>query len=494
MSLLKMEYNLYAELKRMAGGQPISLFNEHGDFVEVEHGSSFKFLIPKGFYSSMSVKTNLQLETLTTTDNKITSINPTNAPKLYPLQRKVVSEVISNMRKMIELKRPLYITLHLACGFGKTITTCYLMATHGRKTVICVPNKMLIHQWKTQVEAVGLEHKISIDGVSSLLKDLKTQSPDVLIVVSRHLTNDAFCKYINKHYDLFILDESHTYNLMNNTAVTRFLAYYPPMICYFLTATPRPANRIYCNSVVNVAKLSDLKKTINVVDSFFEPYSTDNIRHMIKRLDGPSNKYHIYTEKLLSVDEPRNQLILNTLVEEFKSGSINRILVITKLREHMVFFYERLLDIFGSEIVFLGDAQNRRTPEIVKSIKELNRFIFVSTLFYSGTGLDIPSLDSLFICSAVINNMQIEQLLGRVCRETELLDRTVYVFPSTSIKEIKYTIGNFLQRIISLSVDKLGFKQESYRKHQESVTSSTCTPVSSREEHVLNKIFNSQNR
>ncbi|AUL80594.1 DNA helicase [Vaccinia virus] len=84
----------------------------------------------------------------------------------------------------------------------------------------------------------------------------------------------------------------------------------------------------------------------------------------------------------------------------------------------MVLFYKQLLDLFGPEVVFIGDAQNRRTPDMAKTIKELNRFIFVSTLFYSGTGLDIPSLDSLFICSAVINNMQIEQLLGRVCRGT----------------------------------------------------------------------------
>lgn len=125
----------------MTCGQPLSLFNEDGDFVEVEPGSSFKFLIPKGFYASPSVKTSLVFETLTTTDNKITSINPTNAPKLYPLQRKVVSEVVSNMRKMIESKRPLYITLHLACGFGKTITTCYLMATHGRKPSFAYPIK-----------------------------------------------------------------------------------------------------------------------------------------------------------------------------------------------------------------------------------------------------------------------------------------------------------------------------------------------------------------
>lgn len=53
-------------------------------------------------------------------------------------------------------------------------------------------------------------------------------------------------------------------------------------------------------------------------------------------------------------------------------------------------------------------------------------------------------------------------------------------------------IGNFVQRIISLSVDKLGFKQESYQKHQESEPASV--PTSSREERVLNRIFNSQNR
>ncbi|AUL80593.1 DNA helicase [Vaccinia virus] len=296
MSLLKMEYTLYAELKKMTCGHPLSLFIKDGDFVEVEPGSSFNFLIRKGFYASPSVKTRLVFETLTTTDIKITSFIPTNAPKLYPRQRKVVSEVVSNMRKMTESIRPLYITLHLACGFGNSITTCYLMATHGRKTVICVPNKMFIYQWKTQVEAVGLEHKISIDGVISLLKELKTQSPDGLKVISRHLTNDASCKYINKHYDLFILDESHTSNLMNNSAVRRFLACYPPMMCHFLTHTARPANRIYCNIIINIAKLSDLKKTIYAVVSSFEPYSTDNIRHMVKRLDGPSNKFHIYTE------------------------------------------------------------------------------------------------------------------------------------------------------------------------------------------------------
>ncbi|AEN03711.1 DNA helicase [Yokapox virus] len=478
MSLLKIDYNLYTELKSLTGNSIVNLFNENGEFGEVMV-SSFKYIIPNGLFSSMNIKTNLVFET--STCNKITNkVDSTKSPKLYPLQYKVVSFVFSTIRKLILEKRPIYITLHLSCGFGKTITTCHLIASHCRKTVICVPNKLLIHQWKTQVEAFGLDHVISIDGVTRLLKDkLSSNVPDILIIVSRHLTNDEFCKYINTHYDIFILDESHTYNLMNNTSVTKFLSYYPPKVCYFLTATPRQSNRIYNNNVINVIKLSNLKKILKIINSFFEPYSNDNIRQMVKKLDSVCNKYHVYTEKLLSIDKYRNNLIIDTVINDFNSGSINRILIVTKLRDHMIMFYEKLLDIFGSDIVFLGDAQNKNTPDIVKSIKELDRFIFVSTLFYSGTGLDIPSLDSLFISSAVINNIQIEQLFGRVCRETELLNRTVYVFPNTSIKEIKYTVGNFIQRIISLAIDKLGFIQD-------------CNP-SNRVEHALCKVFSGQN-
>ncbi|AST09531.1 DNA helicase; transcript release factor [NY_014 poxvirus] len=480
MSLLKMDYNLYSELKSLTNNNPVNLFNERGEFSEVVPGSSFKYIVPPGLFSSITIKTNLIFES--SSHNKITTgYDSSNAPTLYPLQRKVVSTVFSTIRKMISEKRPIYITLHLACGFGKTITTCHLISSHCRKTVICVPNKLLIHQWKVQVEAFGLDHVISVDGVTRLLKEkLSSNNPDVLIIVSRHLINDEFCKHIHKYYDVFILDESHTYNLMNNTAVTKFLAYYPPSICYFLTATPRQSNRIYNNNVINVIKLSNLKKTLKVIDNFFEPYSNDSIRQMVKKLDKVSNKYHVYTEKLLSIDTPRNNLIIDTVIKEFRSESINRVLIVTKLRDHMILFYKKLSEIFGTDIVFLGDAQNKSTPETVKSIKQLNRFIFISTLFYSGTGLDIPNLDSLFICSAVINNMQIEQLFGRVCRETEVLDRTAYVFPNTSIREIKYTVGNFIQRVISLATDKLGFTQEG----------NTCK---GRVEHALHKVFSEQN-
>ncbi|QDJ95100.1 DNA helicase [Hypsugopox virus] len=451
------DHKLFNELKKISREQTINLFDLNGKFTEVVSASICKFLIPIGlFSSSIPLKVPISL----TTNNIISNHENIILPKLYPLQKKVVNEVLSRMKKKIIEKRSLYMTLHLACGFGKTITSCYLIAVHKRKTIICVPNKMLINQWKNAISNINISYKISIDGVQKLLKELNNeQQYDVLIIVSRHLSNEQFCKYIYEKYDTFILDESHTYNLMNESTVTKFLTFYPPKICYFLTATPRRVNRIYCNDLINIEKVSDLTKKINVIENFFEPYYTDTIRQLIKKLTPEYNKYHMYTEKILCEDTPRNSLIITTITNAFKNNNINRVLIVTKLRKHMLLIYNKLLEIFNNDIIFLGDAKNKNTHEIVKQIKTMEKFIFISTTHYAGTGLDIPSLDSLVICSAVMNAMQMEQILGRICRDTELKNRSVYVFPNTSIREIKHSVGLYAQKLILLACEKLGFEK-----------------------------------
>ncbi|ASK51316.1 DNA helicase, transcript release factor [Eptesipox virus] len=452
------DHKLFNELKKISKEHTINLFNLDGKFTEIVSTSINKFLIPIGLYSSsIPIKDPI----INVTNNIINNYEYITLPTLYPLQKKVVTEVLTRMKKKISEKRSLYMTLHLACGFGKTITACYLMGIHKRKTIICVPNKMLINQWKSAVNNTNINYKISVDGVQKLLKELNKipNVYDVLIIVSRHLSNDEFCKYIYANYDMFILDESHTYNLMNESIMSKFLTYYPPKICYFLTATPRRVNRIYCNDIVNVAKVSDLTKKINIVENFFEPYYTDVIRSLIKKLTPEYNKYHMYTEKILCEDKPRNDLIITTIIHAFEKHDINRVLVITKLRKHMLLIYNKLLEKFGNKYIFLGDAKNKNTQDIVKQVKTMERFIFISTAHYSGTGLDIPSLDSLIICLAVMNTMQMEQILGRICRDTELKNRIVYIFPNTSIREIKHSVGMYAQRLILLACDKLGFEK-----------------------------------
>ncbi|AAN02678.1 putative DNA helicase transcriptional elongation factor [Lumpy skin disease virus] len=452
----EIDYKLYSQIKRIINDQQLFLFNDKKEFVEVEPKSMFKFILPIGLFSSESFP--LPSKIFAEKKNYIINLDAITLPNLYSLQKKVVFKVLSLMREKRLQGRPMYITLHLSCGFGKTITACYLMLKHKRKTVICLPNKMLASQWKTVIESTKLSYIISLDGVKKLMDKLKFENVDVLIIINRHLSNEDFCKKIYSDYDTFILDESHMYNLMNNSILTRFLTFYPPKICYFLTATPRKYNRLYCNEIVNILKITDMVKTIKVVEYFFENYSSVSIRKMLKRkLD--NDKYHIYTEKILSEDSPRNELILKTIFENFKNDIIKRTIVVTKLRSHMMLLYSELNKILGNELVFLGDAKNKSSYDVVKRIREKEKFIFVSTINYSGTGLDIPTLDSLILCNVVLNTIQVEQLFGRICRESDHQKRIVFLFPTTSIKEIRHLVGFFTQKIISFSMEKLGFEK-----------------------------------
>ncbi|CCD83290.1 transcript release/DNA helicase [Squirrelpox virus] len=450
---------LFSELRNLVGEQQLNLFTQKGELTEVFQGSSFRFLVPVGFFAASRYPP--RGRRFRRPANPMPDAEKVSVPELYPVQRRVVEEVEAAAKRKAREGRPPYVTLHLACGFGKTVTACHLIAKHRLRAVVCVPNKMIIPQWRAAVEATGASHLVSVDGVSSLLRELRTVTPSVLVVVSRHFGNEEFCRLVDERYDVLVVDESHTHNLMNNTAMARFLAFHPPRVCYFLTATPRAVNRVYCNDVINVTKLSTLRKTLRVSNAYFEPFSTPRVRAIVRMLDSPQNKYHIYTEKALVEDAPRNAEIVRTVADEFAAGAINRVLVIAKLRSHMLAIYNALVERFGEDVVALGDAQNRKTPERVRDIRGRARFIFVSTLFYSGTGLDIPSLDSLVVCVGVMNAMQAEQLLGRVCRDTaDHANRTVFVFPTTAIREIRSVVGLFAQRLVALATQKLGFERD----------------------------------
>ncbi|DBA38457.1 TPA_asm: MC123R [Molluscum contagiosum virus] len=473
---LAMDDKLYTDLKKLVGAQPLYLFTARGDFVEVARRSEFRFRVPAGFFAGEGVA--LRGQQFPAGSARMPDAAHLRLPRLYPAQQQVVAELRAIAKACAREQRPLYVTLHLACGFGKTVTASYLLGTHRRRAVVCVPTKMLLAQWGAVLAALRVSVYVSGEGVRKLMSVLRTRDFSVLVVVNKHFADPGFCALVHERYDVFVLDESHTYNLMNLTLMTRFLSFFPPRICYFLSATPRAANRVYCNRVVNVTKFSALRKTVRVLSTFFPPFSNARIREFVQRLDSVHNKYHIYTEKALAEDAPRNASIVAVTAAAFEHRDAHRVLLITKLRSHMLGMHAALSARLGAQHVFLGDAQSRHTPEIVCELRASERFVFVSTLFYSGTGLDIPHLDTLVVCHAVMNHMQAEQLLGRICRETEQPRRTVYVFPTTSVREIKNMVGLFAQRFITLATQKLGFTQEREQPEDAAVPASADRPAS----------------
>ncbi|ARF02796.1 SWPV1-230 [Shearwaterpox virus] len=447
---------LYSSLRKLVGYSPLYLFTEEGNFIEVVKNSEFRFLIPPGYFSNFNVPLNgLKFYH---GNNWMKDKNKITLPELYTIQKRVIEEIILQFSRKSREKRPLYTTLHLACGFGKTVTASYLVGIHKKNAVISVPNKLILKQWEDAIKSLNVSYYVSYEGVSKLLRVLTSKSFSILVVIDKHFVNEEFCKYVHQNYDVFILDEAHIYNLMNESTMTSFLCYYPPRICYFLTATPRQQNAVYCNSIINFIKFSSLQKDLHVVKEFYNEYSTPTIKNYVAQLQTPSNKYHLYTEKILAEDIHRNKTITDKIIDTLKSNKGYRILVITKLRNHMFTIYNHLHHVLG-DCVYVGDAQKKDTTDIIKELKTLDKFVLISTLHYAGTGLDIPNLDSLFICNTVMNSMQTEQVMGRICRETGASPtRSIFLFINTSIKDIKSLVGVFTQRFAQQAI-RLGFRE-----------------------------------
>ncbi|AUD40291.1 DNA helicase [Flamingopox virus FGPVKD09] len=449
---------LYSSLRKLVGYSPLYLFNDKGNFVEVVKNSEFRFLIPPGYFSNSNVP--LYGLMFSYGRNWMKDKQKIILPELYPIQRRVIEEIILQFSRKCKEKRPLYTTLHLACGFGKTVTASYLIGTHKKNAVVSVPNKLILKQWENAISSLKVSYYVSYEGVSKLLKVLSSKSFSILVVVDKHFSNKEFCEFVYENYDVFILDEAHIYNLMNESIMTSFLCYYPPKICYFLTATPRQQNAVYCNSIINFIKFSPLQKILYVIRELYNEYTNPSIRAHVSQLQTTANKYHLYTEKALAEDIHRNKTIVDKIIETFKTNQGNRILVITKLRNHMIMIYNDLRKVL-SDKVYLGDAQKKSTTDMIKELRTMDKFILVSTLHYAGTGLDIPNLDSLFICNTVMNSMQSEQVMGRICRDTgSSPTRSIYLFINTSIKEIKSLVGVFTQRFAQQAT-KLGFREVS---------------------------------
>ncbi|ABJ09032.1 DNA helicase [Nile crocodilepox virus] len=445
---------LYSAIRSLIGIKELYLFNSDGDFVEVHKRSGFRFLIPVGYYTSLAVPADREYDY---GDNDLPPDQRPRLPELRPAQRRVVAE-IARLEKLKRLeRRPLYTLLHLACGFGKTVTASFLIGSHAKRAVVVLPNKLLSAQWEEVVARLGVPYAASYEGVSKLLPRLRDRDYAVLLVIDRHFTNKEFCRLVHERYDVFVLDESHTYDLMRNTAMTRFLTFYPPRIAYFLTATPRQSNALFCNERVNVTVASSLRRHLRVVKEYYcREYRTPKMAAYLARLDSPANKYHVITEKAIAEDRYRNETIVKTLAEHYAAGSVDAVLVITRTREHMFRLRDGIAALVDPASVFVGDAEKRETAETLQALQTRERFVLVSTLSYSGTGMNLPGLDALFYTVAVSNSRNIEQALGRILRDGPRKDRYLFVFPVTSVRRLAGCLEGHTARVEHVA-RQLGF-------------------------------------
>lgn len=365
------------------------------------------------------------------------------------LQHNVIQKVLDHTNTCLMNYRPVACCINTPCASGKTVIAVKLISILKMRTYVVVPTRVMINQWLRELRINNINSVGSYDGSKTLMESI-SQPPDVLVIVSRHLSNPELVKYLTDNYSVGIFDEIHMFNLQNSTSVSTFLISSSPLYSYFLTATPKSNNEVFTGKLIT----SDFQ-IINTIQTL-HVYSktTENIQIE----DGDS----------INEDKMRNNSIITSLLEYFLDNSI---LVLTTSRNHMNFLYRIFVNILISKYaivpyendnkelykfninnveyyVMLADAKSKSIHSNTELVHNKDNLVIFSTYKLCSTGLNIPNLNMLVMGLNNIDNITLMQSVGRIMRPSKYNNKYVVMFKGIEINRYsKEQVTNFLSDI-----------------------------------------------
>ena len=324
--------------------------------------------------------------------------------------------------------------LCLPCGQGKTATSLAIAAKMKRKTLIVVHKEFLANQWRERIAQFCPDSTIGLiqgnvwetDGHDFVIAMIQT------LCVREH-ENDQF-----NIFGLIIVDEAHH---IGAPAFSKTMFKVSPEFTLGLTATPERKDGLTC---ILYWFLGSQFYTMNT--------ETTDVNVIRLNFDHPSFKQGPMLNKFgkvslvhmvnYLVDIPeRNELIIKNIHEAIKRN--RKILVLSDRRGHCEYLYERI----GCEKagLYMGGMKQKEHEEASQ------KQVIIATFTLAYEGLDIPSLNTLFL---VTPHSDVKQAVGRITR-------------TTGQKEVFDVVDNW-------SVLPNMFYRRHYKKKESSDSSEAC--------------------
>lgn len=293
--------------------------------------------------------------------------------------------------------------ISVGCGFGKTVLALYLISCLKRKTLVIVHKEFLLNQWKDRINEYLPNAKVGIIQSSKIDIDDK----DIVIGMLQSISMKDYDEDIFQDFGFTIIDECH------HIGAEVFSRSLPKVNSYYLlglSATPKRADGLskvfewYLGPYLYLEK----KKEEREVDVNMIYYDS---------LDGFYNKLELTFRGKPSIPKMitnisncrrRNEFIVELIVNIVKNP--NRQVLILGDRREQLYLIETLLKQQGMMNVgyYIGGMKEK---ELKISEK---RQVLLATFSMSSEGMDIPSLNTLFMISSKSN---IEQSVGRILRK-----------------------------------------------------------------------------
>lgn len=297
-------------------------------------------------------------------------------------------------------------------GAGKTVIACALIAERALPTAVLVNRADLLQQWRTRLtEFLSITDK-QIGQLGNGRRKCKGVVDLIMMQSIAHRNGDPS---VLEEYGQIIIDECHA---VAAPAVEAALRVVNANCWVGLTATPYRADQMdglitmQCGPVRHVIEAAPaVARRLAVHETAFETEESGT--------DGPSMQA-IYTE--LAADATRNALVIAEIVRAATGGM--RSLVLTNRVEHVETLGDAVAELTSVPVVRLhGQLAPRVRRETRERVIELDRaqapFVLIAIDKVAGEGIDLPSLNALFLTMPVSFKGRVIQQVGRVTRGTD---------------------------------------------------------------------------
>lgn len=292
-------------------------------------------------------------------------------------------------------------------GSGKTIIALELIARKEQPTLILVHRKQLFDQW---IERIQSFLGIPKDKIGQIGNQKDKIGKEITVAMIQSLTREKSLELIQDRFGMIIVDECHHIPAKSfREVVTQFNSFY----LYGLTATPKRKNNdekliyVYIGNILyEMSQKEVLSEQVNKIEI--------NIREtdLFVPFDYKVDQYETVS-RVLIYDTQRNAMIISDIeqnISRFKS-----ILILTERKAHVDLLNLYLKDKYET-IAISGDDSERSRKSKLEQIEQGHFQIIISTGQYFGEGIDISSLECLFIVYPFAFEGKLVQYIGRIQR------------------------------------------------------------------------------
>ena len=326
--------------------------------------------------------------------------------KLVEYQEKIIDELDKYDLGVVEAPT----------GSGKTIMALAMIAKYKVSTLIILPGKELLKQWKRQID-IFIKYpqaKLKRDHyIGEYTGSKKKLMENIDIATIQSLVNIEDFNILQK-YGLVIIDECH--HCASNTYRTVLKRLNAKRI-YGFTATPERQDGLeeitymYLGKIVAKVNEKDIAKYRDYEQVLIPRFTTFTM------LEEKSNFVEIVN--ILIKNEKRNHLIIMDVIKEFREK--RNIIILSDRIEHLEYLYDQLRNVDEHVYLYLGKTNKKDKANILEELRYTNDFnyIILASSKLIGEGFDLPSLETMFVTTPFSWKGRTKQYSGRLHRQNE---------------------------------------------------------------------------